>query len=450
MIQLLYNKSISAIHENGHSISLFSIAIPKFLELIFIQLISTVNMLMLSGYSESAVAAVSVSWQIENLIVIILNIITSGMTIVMSVELGKNNREKASEIAGSAFFLLTAISLFTGIICCCFSEKLITLMNLSGTELNMAKGYFGIRMIFLFIITLNSYFSSLLICNGYAGKAVTVGICSNILNALGCYIILYTNFSLPIEKVVAVAYASIIAQLISMLLAIVFIRKSKCPFKLKFKKNTVKKILKIGTPSGLGLVSYSFTQVITTSFVASLGIMTLNANVYITSIIAYTSKISWAIAQGNGVLIGRYRGRGDFDSMKLLHRQNMKIAVLSNFTLSLIVFVFHRQLISIFTKEPQIIMIAGGVMLADIMVETARAVNHISELSLNANGDVKTTFVVPLITCWLFGVLASYILGIKCGLGLLGCWIGFALDEVTKGTIYLIRWKTEKWKNTNI
>ena len=125
----------------------------------------------------------------------------------------------------------------------------------------------------------------------------------------------------------------------------------------------------------------------------------------------------------------------------------MKVAVISNLTLSLIVLLFHRQLISIFSDNSEIIRLAGVVMGIDVAVEVARAVNNISEQSLNANGDVKATFFIPFFTCWVFGVGLAYILGVKYQMGLTGCWIAFASDEILKCILYTGRWKKEKWKN---
>ena len=87
----------------------------------------------------------------------------------------------------------------------------------------------------------------------------------------------------------------------------------------------------------------------------------------------------------------------------------------------------------------------GGFLLVDIAVEGFRAVNHVSESSLNANKDVFTTLLASTVSCWLGSVLLSYVLGIRLGLGLLGCWIAFASDEGIKAVIYIIRWKSGRW-----
>lgn len=447
---MFYDRQVSKIYENGHTISLSSIAVPKYLEMIFIQMLNTVNTLMLSGYSQEAVAATSVAGQIQNLVIVIMNIITSGMTILMSVEFGKKDREKASRIAGTSFFMVLCGSVIFGIFAFFFSKQLMETMNLSGYSKNLAVDFFRIKMVFLFVKMSMSWINNLIICNGYAIYAVIVGICCNVLNVVFGYIVLYSGLSLPVSGVCGVAFASVMAETIALVIASIFLIKKKCPVRFCFDASLVKKVLKIGTPGGLGMVSFTFTQIITTGFMASFGIMILNTKVYISNIISYTSQIGWAVAQANSVLVGRYRGKRDFKSMKILHNQNIKVAVLSNLTLSLIAFLFHRQLISIFTDNPEIINLAGIIMGIDIAVEIARAVNNINEQSLNANGDVRSTFIIPLCTCWILGVGLAYVLGVKCRMGLIGCWIAFAADEILKGILYTVRWKREKWKNTDI
>lgn len=447
---MFYDSSISKIHENGHTISLISLAIPKFFEQLFILMLGTINTLMLSGYSQESVAATSVANQIHSFIVVILNIVILGMSIVMSVELGKKDQKDASRVAGTSVLMILASSLILGVLTTVFASPLVGLMKLDIASKNISCQFLQIKSIFLFITMLLSCFNNLLICNGYAGSSLLVGLLSNILNVVFGYIVLYSGLNLPLKGVSGIAYASIIAQLIALLVAIALFIKKKCPFILSLNKSAVKKILRIGIPSGLGIISYSATQVFTTGFISSLGMITLNAKVYIQTIIGYVTQFTYAIAAANGILTGRYRGHRDFDKIKALYRQNIIIAVSSNFILSTIVFILHKPLISLFTSDAEIISLSAVIMAADIIVEIARAVNNISEKTLNANGDVKTTFIAPLFTCWIFGVLLVYILSIKCGMGLLGCWIGFAADEATKASIYIIRWKSGKWQNTQI
>ena len=48
---------------------------------------------------------------------------------------------------------------------------------------------------------------------------------------------------------------------------------------------------------------------------------------------------------------------------------------------------------------------------------------------------------------WSIAVGLSYVIGIPLGYGLVGMWIGFALDENIRGIILMRRWRSGKWRN---
>lgn len=446
----MYDSSVSKIYENGRSVSVFSIAVPKFFEMIFVQALGTVNTLMLTGYSQEAVAAISVAEQIQTLVVTVLNIIIFGMTVILSVELGKGEKEEAGRVAATAFLSVFAVSLVLGAAMSHYAEQLVSFMNLKGDLKAVSAEYFSKKIRFIFILTSTSCLNNVLICNGYAKETFVNGILSNVLNVLYGYIILYSGLRVSCSKITALAYFLPVVQPVMFIFAVFCIKKRRCPFLFCFDFKHLKRILKVGVPTGLGNFSFSATQTISTGFMAMLGINAVNAKVYVANIVAYTSKIGSAISQGHGVLVGRYKGKGEIEKIKILYRQNLFLAVLSNVLLSFSTFVFAKSLVSLFTGNKEIINLACVVMGVDIMVEIARAVNNVTEQSLNANGDVAVTFAVPLFTCWIFGVFSAYVLGIKLGLGLIGCWLGFALDEAAKAILYVMRWKSEKWKNINI
>lgn len=449
-ISRFYDKSVSSISENGRTITLPELVIPKFFELIFVLLLGTVNTIMLSSYSSDAVAATSVAGQIFTFICLFPSIIATGSRVLLSIAIGSKDPLREKKIIGTSLLSCIFFALALGVIGALTSLKLVNFMNLTGETANTGASFLSIKLIFLPITAVMSCLNQILLCYGYAKQTLAVGILSNLLNALFGYIVLYSNIALPVDGVCGVAYGSVLAQAIALLLALYFCKKYKCIKNTSFDKTLIAKIFKIGLPGSMNIILYTLAQLVTTSFVVSFGIDSLNAKVYITNIVGYTSQLSLAIGQGGGIIIGRYKGSFEFDKADVLHKQNIKIAALCNASLSILAFIFHIPLLSMFTDNQTVIALAGTVMLIDIIIEIARAINHVSEASLIANGDVKTTFIASFISCWAFSVLFAYLFGIKLSGGLIGCWIAFALDEIFKNIVYFIRWKNGKWKNIEV
>lgn len=441
----LYNREVSETEENGRRITLLSLAAPLLLENVLMQFYGTANTMLLQGYAEAAVTAVAVSESVVNVAIMLLTMIIKGSVILTSVFLGKKQKEQAAQIAGTALMAVMAAALCVSGALSLFAPRWISLMNLTGATAVEAARYLRIRGAGLLLTTLMSALNNLLIANGRSRSIIVAGVLSNVVNIGLCYTFLYTNIPLPVSGVEAVAVASILSQLFGAVVALLLFCKAKCPYQTCFRPKILGKILMLGIPGGMCNLSYTLCQAITTGFTVQLGELVVNAKVYISNIVIYTSRISLAIGGATGILAGRYRGAGWIDKIRRLYRQNVRLAVLCNMTLSALVFLLCRPLLSLFTDQQQIVAIAMPILLLDIMVEGARAVNHITENALNANGDVRSTLILSTTASWLFSVALAYLLGIVCQLGLMGIWLGFAAEEAFKALAYSWCWKREGW-----
>ena len=86
------------------------------------------------------------------------------------------------------------------------------------------------------------------------------------------------------------------------------------------------------------------------------------------------------------------------------------------------------------------------VLFVDIFLEIGRTANIFAGSTLRATGDVIYPFAVGVIFQWSVAVGVSYVIGIPLGYGLVGMWVGFALDENIRGIILVRRWRSGKWR----
>jgi Na+-driven multidrug efflux pump len=88
---------------------------------------------------------------------------------------------------------------------------------------------------------------------------------------------------------------------------------------------------------------------------------------------------------------------------------------------------------------------AANIFFLDFFVEIGRALNHCFNGALQAAGDVKFQLVVNQGSAWVLSVGGTYLLGVVFGLGLYGVWIAFACDELIRGSILVLRWRSGGW-----
>ena len=213
---------------------------------------------------------------------------------------------------------------------------------------------------------------------------------------------------------------------------------------------SMKGILRVGIPGGVSSLSYALSQVVSTSIQAVLGTVALSAKVYISSIVFYVYVVGYSLGLATAILIGCMAGAGDYEKAQQLNRTVLRLAVGMNILLSVLLFVFYRPFVGLFTQNQQIIEMARGILFIDIFVEIGRAFNHIEENSLRGVGDVVYPMVVAIISCWCVSILFSYIFGVYLQFGLLGCWFAFMLDELFRGMMFWRRFRSRKWMNKRL
>jgi len=446
----LYDRSLTQFTENGKKLTLLSLSGPIFFEFVSVGLLSTINTLLLSGYSQEAIGATGIASQLIGLISSFLLIPISGLRIILGFELGKNDQKSAAQVTGTAFWAVLISSLFAGFLVFLIARPLLVLMNLEGTPLLMATEYTKIYVAFLFIFMLKSFFSICLTCNGYTKQSAISTIITHILNLVLGYIVLYSKIPFPFSGVEGLAIRAVIAHLAGIAYAVYAFATNKCPFSFSLNGTHLKRLIRIGFPSSMNGLAYTAGQTITTSIIASFGINVVNAKIYVGNITGYVYYFSGSIAQASSIIMGRLKGRGEYEKIHALFRQSLRLAVLLNGIATIAIFIARKPLLHLFTDVPEVILLAEIILFIDIFIELSRGANNICDQSLNANGDVKIVSLTSICACWGITVLFSYILGVVLNWGLIGCWIAFAMDELFKTIFYLLRWKSGKWKGRRI
>lgn len=449
-----FNKSINRIDTSEGTITMHSLFIPYFIEMLLMNLIGTINTIFLSSFSDQSVAAVGAASQLIGMILTFYGVVSSGASIVISQNLGAGNRDLASDTAIISVIFSGTISFIIGMGLSFFAYPILSMMNLEDAVLRQAVDYFKICISFSFIQAVTSALSAVLRSYGLPKVAVKVSILVNMINALFCYIVVFRPFETPFHGPQGIAIGSVISQCIGLSVMIILFLRSSLGIQLS--KNILKlmpiilKTLRVGIPGGITSLSYSLSQVVSTAIIATIGTTAITTKIYLENIFFYVYVLGLALGLSTSIMIGRLVGAQKYEHAYQLNKQNLKITLLCNFLLSLTIFLFGGYIIRIFTDNPEIIRMARIIMLIDLFVEIGRGFNHIEANSLRGAGDVFVPMIISVTSCWTISILFSYLFGIKLGFGLYGCWIAFAMDELFRGIIYFLRWYSRRWTKMNI
>ncbi len=444
-----YDKTLSTVETPQGTLSLSQIFLPLLIEMLLLNTMGTINTLMLSNYSDEAVAAVGAATQLLGMILTFYTVISTGASIVINHNLGAGNHKRASDAAFASIISCGIISLIVGTVLSMAARPLLGLMHLEPHVLDYAVIYFQIAMQFSFFQAITSSISGIFRSYGKPKVSVTVSISMNIVVALLDYLIIFRPFELPLKGVSGIAIAYVLSEVLGLIMILTFLWK--IPLGLSFRTKSLKTltvvrdILRVGIPGGISSISYNLSQVVSTSIIAILGTAAISTKIYVSNIVFYVYVFGMTLGISASLIIGWMVGAGRYEQAYRFNLQSLKITMGTNITFSIIFFLLAEPLLGCFTSDPTIIATGKLLMLIDIPVEIGRGFNHIEENSLRGAGDVFYPMVVSMISCWTMSILFSYLLGIKSGFGLAGCWIAFGMDEIFRGTIYFLRWHSRKW-----
>ena len=425
---------------------------PIFIELFLRVVIGNINVWMIGHYSEPAVAAVGAANQLLNLTVFIYGFITVGTQIIIAQLIGAKKRGEINTVINTALLGSLSIGALISLTFIFFADPLLHFMNLDHQLIAIGRSYLQIYGGSLFLSSLTAVIIAVMRSHGFTQPALLVPMTASILAVIGNYFALYSPFGLPNFGVSGLAISSVIGNTLGLLIATVLLKKyvgfSVTTFRLKnLSKDYLKKILTYGMPSSGESLSYQGAQVVVTMIVASLGSSVLIAKSYITAITQFVYLVANALGQGNQIMIGRHVGAGEFDKAYKRGMRTMVIGVAASVTICLLTFLFIEPIMGIFTNNQEVIDIARGVFLVEIVLETVRAVNIILVGSLNASGDVKFPLICSLLVLWVVSLPFSYAMAIPAHLGLIGVWIAYAIDEALRSILMIYRWHSGIWRS---
>ena len=427
------------------------ITIPVFVELALVMLLGAVDTVMLSRYSDNSVAAVGLDNQLMSLIFLVYQFFSMGAAILCAQYIGAGMRKRLVQVVGMALVVNLLLGMAVSALLFFYAEHLLILMGLRPELMGDGLVYLKLTGALSFFQALSLTFSaSLRSADKVVWPMAVTGIV-NVLNILGNYVLIFGHWGFPQLGVEGAAIATAASRAVSMvLLAIVHFRVHIPRFPLSYFRpipwKELRNLLKIGIPAMSENISYSLSQVVITYFINQISNEALAARTYCANMIMFVYLFCLSITQGGDILVGHLVGQWRHQAAYVLGNYFFRWALIITLTGSVMLALAGPTLLNAFTDNEEIIQMGIWVLVVDVFLEAGRTSNIFAGSTLRATGDVVYPFVVGIIFQWSIAVGLSYVIGIPLGYGLVGMWIGFALDESIRGVILVRRWQSGKWR----
>lgn len=267
--------------------------------------------------TEIAVAAVSSTTSLVNLIIGLFIGLSVGANVILARTIGENDMDKARKIVSTSIL----ISLIVGValigICVPLSKTFLQLLNCDEAVLPLATKYLQIYFAGLPIILLYNFSSAILRAVGDTKRPLIYLMIAGVMN-VGLNALLVFVFKLDVE---GVAIATVVSQGISVVLAITALIKSDGYAKLDLKnlkiyKKELIEVLQIGIPSGVQSCVFAISNVLIQADINSFGQTAMTANGVSSQVDGFIYNSMTAIAHTTSVFVSQNYGAQKLDRIK--------------------------------------------------------------------------------------------------------------------------------------
>ena len=452
-------------------ISLFTLTWPILVENLLRTSFLSLDTLMLSNYSEHAVAAMSIVNAVGFFIQLLYFMVGTGANILISQNLGARQYGAAGRVGVGSLLLIVLFSLVVSLVAWASTDTIVGLFDLEPLVRDCASVFIRIYTGASAFLALNIVQSNILRSWGNSRDSMvvniimlglTVGICvfglfgpfyfsgPGLLASTATVSPLVDRPTLVVDGMTWVAVATVAGQALTCIVFAVILRWRKeivLPIREIFRipKRIYRSILAVGVPTAGETLSYNLAQLVILSMVSTMGTEALAAYGILIALLRYVFIFGVSVGMGTQIKVGYFVGAGAYETAHRRVYLYVAVGFLVTLSLALSLYLTSQPLIGLFSQKESVFVLIVSVLFVAVFHEPGRSINTVLIPGLKGAGDVLFPVIIGLVSMWGIGVFVSYLLGVQMGLGLVGIWIALAMDEWLRGIVMLGRWRSRVW-----
>jgi putative MATE family efflux protein len=432
------------------------IALPSMVELILTQLASMVDLMMVGQLGAAALSAVGLTTQPKFLTMAMFMAMNVGATAMVARCKGAGNQNQANLMLRQAVmmtFILSTAAALAGYI---FAEPLIILMGASDPAvLSGGVIYFKIQMAGLPLLALTATATATLRGVGNSRTPMVYNLMANLINVVFNYLLIYGNFGFPRWEVAGASLATVMGQTAAFFMAFGSLMWGKNYIHLRIRKGfmpnygAIRSIVKIGFPAMLEQLVMRTGMIIYTRMVAGLGVVSFATHQICMSIQAFSFMNGQAFAISATALTGQSLGKKRIDMAQIYTTRTRRVGMGISLLIALVSFIFGGRIVALYTSGPdsaEIVRIGSRLMMLVALIQPLQSSQFILAGSLRGAGDTKSVAAIIFVTILIVRPLIAYLFIYVFRTGVIGAWIGFAVDQAMRSLFVLMRYYSGKWK----
>lgn len=373
-----------------------------------------VDLLVVGRFGSTAgLSAVSTGSQLMNLVTFMVTQLAMGATVLIARYLGEKKPERIGAVLGGATVVFAILATVLFVLLVFFAHPIAVLMQAPSEALGLTTRYVRICGMGIFFIVAYNMLSAIFRGLGDSKSPLLFVLVACLINIAGD-LLFVAGFKMDAA---GAAIATVMAQAVSVVLAIVILLKKDLPFTLKksdFRLNPqCRKFLQVGLPLALQEVLTQASFLALCAFVNRLGLTASSGYGVASKIVSFAMLIPSALMQSMASFVAQNVGASKPKRAKQAMFTGMGIGLVFGCAVFALVMLKGDVLAGIFSTDAEVVQ-KGFEYLKGFAPETILTAILFSMLGY-FNGNNKTVFVMiqGLVQTLLVRLPMSYLMSIQ-------------------------------------
>lgn len=426
---------------------IIKMAIPSIFSMLIQSMYNIVDSIFVARIGTEALTAVSIAFPIQNLILALTVGFGTGLNAFLSRKLGSKDIEKANQAATQG--LLTAlihygIVVIVGLL---FAKSFMRMFSDDALTLSLGYEYISVIFLFSFGVFIHITIEKVYQACGNMVAPMLFQLVGSIVNIILDPIFIFGWLGLPAMGIRGAAIATVIGQMSSMLLAVLFLKKEKLQIQLIFKGfkwdklltrelyyNSIPSflLLSIGSVmvSGLNLILATFSQV---------GVLIFGV---------YYKVQTFVFMPINGLVQGTLPimsySYGAKNQGRLNESLKLSLILAESFSVlgTLVFIIFPQPIIALFSSDPTVLTMGSQALQIIALSFCFASIGYVFTSYFQATGRQFSSVTLILIRQLLLLLPVAFCL--SRFLGIAGIWWAFLVTEAVTAAVSIYLYQKDR------
>ena len=376
---------------------------PVLLAQLLQQFYSMTDAAILGHFAESrALAAIGSGSLLLSVLLNFFTGFTTGIGVLIAQYFGGRDYKKLKDAIQTALMICISVGILFTIVGMTFSKEVLLFLNTPESVLDLARLYFNISCLGIVAQMITSAGTAILRALGNTKSPLYILGCTCILNVV-LDVLLVGVFNTGIR---GAAYATLFAQLLSMVLILYKIKKLSVDYRPSYKPYLptgflLKTLLVLGIPSGMQAVFMSISSLVIQTSINSFGAEAIAGMTVFAKVEGFLYYPLFSLGLALSGFIGQNCGAKEEERINLARKNSLILSVGFAVVASIFTVVLCNPLLSLFTTDTQILDVGREAVYWILPFYFLYAINQVYISCLRGTGH---TFCPMLITLACYSV----------------------------------------------